>query len=176
MQSIAHSHRVRGVANISAKSQHSVIVSHVSISVQLGNTCARGKMWRRALAGDAPPPPASHWRRQCVRRAGGHLLRRGEAGWQMNNSASVALLAVYIHYQTFSFSVQVRSLTYVVMSKPPRGHKMSGFRNAANDKPTFSGRWHFKKVTNLRVLTFCVSQSFVFWGQASHVTSPNISL
>ena len=45
----------------------------------------------------------------------------------------------------FSFSGQVRSLTYDVIRKHPHGYKMPQLRNAANDRQCFSGRGNFRK-------------------------------
>ena len=77
-----------------------------------------------------------------------------------------------------SFSRQVRSLTYDVISKHLHGHKMPQFRNAANDRQPFSRSWNFQKVTNSQVLTFSISIFFmhVIWDQIIHVISPIISI
>ena len=68
---------------------------------------------------------------------------------------------------TFSFSGQVRSLTYEVISKYPHGHKMWQLRNAANARQSFSEGWNFQKVTSPGVLTCCVSRIF----HAGHLRS-----
>ena len=62
--------------------------------------------------------------------------------------------------ETFSFSGQVRSLTYVVISKLPHGHKMQLLRNAANCRQSPYGRWQFQKVASPRVLKFCSPRIF----------------
>ena len=59
-----------------------------------------------------------------------------------------------------SFSSQVMSLTYDVISKPPHSHQMSQICNAANDRQFFSSKWNYQKVTSPRVLTFCISRIF----------------
>ena len=82
------------------------------------------------------------------------------------------------HHELFSFSGQIRSLTFGVISKPPHGHIMSQLRNAANDGQSFSGRWNFRKVTNSLYSDF-VYLGFIMWvigGEVCHVTSPIISL
>ena len=76
-----------------------------------------------------------------------------------------------------SFSGQVRSPIYDVISKPPHSHKMSQICNASNDRQFFSGRGTFQKVTSLRIFTFTDLGFFmqVISGQVSHVTYPVIA-
>ena len=91
------------------------------------------------------PPPPRQFSRDCSGAACDRELKRGTTDSPFKPDV----------VNCFSFSGQVRSLTYDVINKP-HGHKMPQLHNAANDRQSLSERWNFQKVTSPWVLTFCL--------------------
>ena len=80
------------------------------------------------------------WLVPSLRRVSRYFSRVGYDR-ELNFVMTVPLLPIQAgHYELFLYSGQVRSLTYDVIIKPPRGHKMPQLRNAANGRQSFSRR------------------------------------